>query len=82
MLKSDLPNSVFSSEFINFLLDENWMLLQRHIVRWYFYPYIAYAVFSVVFMKLALVTESDEEEGGVEIGMIVLGLCTFMTWLW
>ena len=82
LLKSDLPNSVFNSEFIKFLLDENWTLLQQHVVRWYFYPYIAYASFSVIYMKLALVKESEEEEGGVKLGMVLLGLGTFMTWLW
>ena len=33
-------------------------------------------------MKLALVKVSDEDDGDDKVGIVILGFCTFMTWLW
>ena len=55
----ELPNSVYSSEFVSYLLEENWPELQRQIKRWYFYPFLMYVLLSIVYMKMALSPDSE-----------------------
>ena len=54
-LIQDMPSSVYSSEFVNALLDENWERVKGDEIKWkYFTAYLLYAICSIVYMKLAI----------------------------
>ena len=53
----DMPNSLYSSEFIECLLEENWDALQKTIIIKLFIPYLLYAFSSTFYMKLALAVD-------------------------
>ena len=61
-LLENLPNSFYSSEFIECLLEENWEEHRNIIFTQLFLPYIFYAFCSILFMKFALDAERQNEE--------------------
>ena len=77
----ELPNSAYGSEFIDCLLENNWEELKKQILLKYFSSYIAYAVTSIAFMKMALDRSVTDDSTGLSAGLILLGVITGLLWL-
>jgi hypothetical protein len=80
-LIQDMPNSVYKSEFVSALLDENWDDLKHEITWKHFSIYFAYAVCSIIYMKLAIASRGSEDSIGGSPGMICLLVVTALLWL-
>ena len=56
-LLQEKPNSLYCSEFITCLLEENWEELQKDIILKHLVPYLLYAVSSIFYMKYTLAAD-------------------------
>ena len=78
----DCPNGVYTSQFIENLLEDNWEAQQRIIIRRYFSVYLFYLITSIVYMRKSLtrVDEADTELA-TTIPMQVFCGVVFLLWL-
>lgn len=74
----DKPNAFYESEFISQLLEQEWAPVQSVLIKKYFSSYMIYLVCSIVYMKLSLTRDSEDE---FSIGLTCLGIVTFLMWL-
>ena len=80
-----MPKSLYSSEFITCLLENNWDALQKTIIIKLFIPYLLYAICSTFYMKLALAVDSTSDEAqdaDFSWGLASLCLISLLLWLW
>ena len=73
-----VPSSVYNSEFVSCLLDQNWQDLRDEIKLKFFLPYLIYAFSSIVYMKLALEQDEDSNSVGLSIFCFVV-LCFWVS---
>jgi len=78
---NELPHSFFSSQFVEYLLNQFWPQAQRSIVIRQFLPYVLFICSSVYYMHLQL---RDDDQGlGADwtngiIAKKVLGIVSLM----
>ena len=74
------PRSVYSSDFVQFLLALNWKSHQRILIVKYFSFYIIYVFCSIIFMRAALTEKNISQSASWSPALWILYVLVMLMW--